>query len=162
MSANIKWITTIIWSGLLTGALDISAACIHYYFQTSNNPIRVFQYIASSIFGNKAYSGDWKMIVAGGLLHFMIAYAFTILFFSIYSRINQILKSRIFIGILYGIFIWLVMNKLILPLTRAELPKQFNSGKIITGILILIACIGIPLSYIADNYYRKITKHQKL
>jgi uncharacterized membrane protein YagU involved in acid resistance len=56
-------------------------------------------------------------------------------------------------GILYGAFVWVVMNLLVLPITNANrLSKEFWNVTI--GMLILICCIGIPLSFIAARRNR--------
>lgn len=47
---------TIIYAGLLTGTLDILAACIQYYLSTRRDPAMVMRFIASGVFGDRAYS----------------------------------------------------------------------------------------------------------
>jgi hypothetical protein len=150
-----KLIITILWSGLLVGTLDILIACVNFYIQTNNNPRRIFLYIASSVFGKEAYAGESMMIVWGFLFHFTIAYSFTVCLFLIYPRIFKGL-NKIVAGILYGTFIWMVMNFLILPMTKVSLAKQFNPVQSITGMLILIIAVGIPLAVIASNYFNKL------
>jgi hypothetical protein len=148
-------ISTILWAGFLVGLLDISAACINYYIRTGKNPVVVFQYIASSLFGKEAYSGDDLMILMGGLFHFMIAYIFTILFFILYPRISFMRINVILTGFLYGLFIWVIMNLLVLPTTKVSLPASFDIKQSLIGMVILVLAIGIPLSCIARRYYAR-------
>ena len=143
---------TILWSGLLVGTLDMAAALIHYVIVTNNDPTSVLKYIASSVYGNEAYAGGSRMVVAGLLIHFCIALSFTLMFFMIYPFLKMRIPNPVITGILYGCFIWIVMNLLVLPLT------QVNQGTLqlipsVTGILILIVAIGIPLSLVARRYY---------
>ena len=154
------WLT-ILCVGFFVGFLDASAAVINYVLNTHKNPIVISKYIASAVFGKKAYSGEPSMIFFGFLFHFLIAYSFTLLFFFLYPKINFLSKNRLLTGIIYGIFIWLVMNLFVLPLTNVA-KQSFTLKPTITGILILIVAIGLPLSYIAYNYYNHRNLERKV
>lgn len=149
-----KKIKTILAIGLLVGSLDILSAFADYSIATGRNPTRVLKYIASGIFGKKALTDGASMIATGLLFHFIIAFSFTIFFFWIYPKINILSKNRILTGIAYGIFIWTVMNLLVLPLSNVP-PLTFKLGRIVKAVLILIVMIGLPLSFIAYNYFHK-------
>ena len=122
--------------------------------------MRVFPYIASGIFGKDAFSGSVAMIIAGFLFHYIIAYCFTITFFLMYPRIKFLANNWVLSGILYGMFIWLLMNLVVVPLSRTHAATlTFNS--FIINLLILIVAIGLPLSYIAHRYYSTANRHQQ-
>ena len=148
-------IKIILISWLLVGTLDILAALIDYSIATGKGPANVLKYIASGAFGESAFSGGSGMIIMGLLFHYFFALCFTVLFFWIYPRINLLAKNRILTGILYGIFIWLVMNLVVVQLCNApHAPiKAMKITKIIKAALILICMIGLPLSFIAYNYF---------
>jgi hypothetical protein len=74
-------LNTILWSGLVAGLLDATAGVVVYYIFLGLNPLQVLQYIASGIFGPSAINGGVGMIVAGLLLHFLIAYVVAAIFF---------------------------------------------------------------------------------
>lgn len=76
-----KW-SVIIKAGLLAGTLDISAACVQYYMKTGKNPDYVLKYVASGAFGKDAFTGGIVMSMAGLLFHYLIAFSFTLFFFS--------------------------------------------------------------------------------
>ncbi|MDQ3682134.1 MAG: hypothetical protein M3352_03560 [Bacteroidota bacterium] len=82
----------------------------------------------------------------------MIAISFTLLFFLVYTTLIKFLKNKVLVGILYGVFIWVVMNLMVLPLTNAP-PLSMNAKQIIIGNLILITMIGLPLSFIAGKHF---------
>ncbi|TDH28632.1 hypothetical protein EXU57_00715 [Segetibacter sp. 3557_3] len=139
-------------AGLVVGTLDITAALLYYFVKTGNNPVLILKYIASALFGKAAYSSGNKMIVAGLALHFIIAFAFTLLFFLIYQAFNLLRRSILLTGIIYGLFIWVVMNLIVVPLSK--IPAQpFNLENRIANMIMLNVCIGLPLSYMAANYY---------
>jgi uncharacterized membrane protein YagU involved in acid resistance len=148
-------ISRIIRAGLIVGTLDILAACIYYFFKTKDNPLNILKFVASGIFGKEAFSGRNNMIVSGLILHYVIAFAFTILFFWLFSNIKILSKNKIVTGIIYGIFVWVVMNLIVVPLSNVP-HRPFNMANAIINVIILIVCIGIPLSFMANIFYKKV------
>lgn len=152
MSLPPKFFRTVALAGLLVGTLDISAAFIQFVIQTGRNPIRILWFIASGILGKSAYNGSAITAIFGLLLHFFIAYCFTFLFILIYPHINFLSKNIVISGIIYGIFIWLIMNQIVVPLSNTQ-KFGFSWTQALIACSILILAIGIPLSIIAKKYY---------
>lgn len=144
---------TILLAGFLVGLLDISAAFIQIKIMfPERNPLGVLRYIASALFGKERANSENSMYFIGAVLHFIIAYCFTTAFFLIYPHVRFFTKSRLLTGILYGIFIWAVMNLLVVPQTKiGHRPLVLKNAAIAAGILIV--AIGIPLSYLAYRFY---------
>lgn len=137
----------IIKAGLIAGTLDIIAAFLNFYFKTGKNPVIVLKYIASAIFGKEAMIGGNKMALTGLILHFIIAFIFTTFFALTYKKIWSRLQNTFITAILYGIFVFLVMNLAVVPLSKAsQLPFSWSGA--ITNCIILMVCIGLPLSYL--------------
>lgn len=137
----------ILKAGLLVGTLDILAAFINFYSKTGKNVGIVLKYIASAVFGKEAMTGGSSMIFFGLLFHYLIAFAFTIIFSLLYPKLWQWFRSTVLIAIVYGVFIWLVMNLIVVPSSRAsQIPFSWSAGTI--NCLILIVCIGLPLAYL--------------
>jgi hypothetical protein len=144
----------ILATGLLAGLLDGLAAIIQYSIKVGKNPANIFKFIASGVFGKEAFAGGDTMVLYGLLFHFLIAGLFTAFFFLVFPKIKWLGENKVAAGILYGIFVWTVMNMLVLPLSNTR-PLPFYAGKALVAVLILIACVGLPLSLIANKYYRK-------
>jgi len=146
-------LVTILWAGLFVGYLDITAAIINFMFNSDKSPALIFNYIASAAFGKERAYSDKSMIAMGVLFHFIVAYSFTIFFFLIYPRLHFLSTNRLVTGILYGCFVWCVMNLVVVPNTHiGKYPPMVAKTLIQVGIL--IAAIGIPLSYIAWWFYK--------
>ena len=144
---------TILFAGLVAGFLDIAAASLHYFISTGKGPTRVFQFIASAIFGKAAFSGGLGMAALGLLFHFIISIGFAGLLYTIYPYVYNFLRNRFLIGFFYGVMVWLVMNTVIVPLTRApQFQIRWESALIGMGILILL--VGIPIALIVHRFYR--------
>jgi hypothetical protein len=139
-------------TGLLAGTLDILAACTDYYIATEKNPVAVLRFIASGVLGKDAFTGGTGAAVFGLALHYLIAFIFTIFFFLVYPKIKLLSKNRIITAIVYGIFIWAIMSRIVLPLSNTP-ALTFHIGKAIKAALILTVMIGLPLSFIAYNFY---------
>lgn len=147
---KINWRGVLI-SGLIVGTADILCACINANIQNNLKPGFILEYIASGVFGAKAFGGGLGMQLAGLLFHFIIAYALTVVFFLL--RPSSAMK--IFTGIVYGCFAWVITNLVIVPLSEIPLPKRpFDPWQAALNAGILIVAIGIPLAYL-EPYFRK-------
>ena len=81
-------VSKIIKAGVIVGTLDILSAFIYYFIKTGKNPLNILLFIASGLFGKEAFAGGNKMMMIGLILHYFIAFAFTIFFFWIFPRIK--------------------------------------------------------------------------
>ena len=149
---------TIFLGGLLAGTLDILSAFIDYGLNTGKNPLTILNYIASGILGKDVIpNGGAGIMIAGLLLHYFIAFSFTIFFFWLCKRTNFLHVQWVLRGILYGIFIWVVMNLVVVQLSAVPHGpiSAMKFGKALKAALILICMIGLPLSYIVYRSQRK-------
>jgi hypothetical protein len=145
----------ILQAGLIVGTLDILSAFVYYYIKSGKtNFLVIFQFIASGIFGKDADADGTAMILAGLILHYAIAFSFTIFFFWLYPKVNVMSKNRIVTAIVYGLFVWTVMNLIVVPLSNT-VHRPFNLTNAFINMGILIVCIGCPLSFIANAFYKK-------
>jgi hypothetical protein len=144
----------IILSGLLVGTLDISAAFIDVYIATGRGPEAVCKYIASGVFGNDAFTGGSGMIVWGLIFHFIIAFSFTIFFFFLYRNMKFIRRYPLPSAILYGIFMWAITNRVVVPLSNTPPGGPFNIWKALKAMTILTVLISLPLTIIARKFLK--------
>ena len=145
----------ILQAGLIVGTLDIRSAFIYYYIKTGKtNFLVIFKFIASGIFGKDAGAGGTGMIVAGFILHYAIAFSFTVFFFWVYPKVNVMSKNRIVTGIVYGLFVWALMNLVVVPLSNT-VHRPFKIEGALINMGILIVCIGLPLSFMANTFFKK-------
>src|SRR5882757_140739 len=145
---------TIVTAGLVAGTLDISAAIIQYLIRGGKHPQIIFKYIAGAVFGSDAYTtGGTGMIICGFLFHYVIAFIFTILFFFLYPAFVKVIKNAVALGAIYGLIVWTIMNLLVVPMTKIP-SHPFDVQRSIIEALILVFCIGIPISLITSKYYR--------
>jgi uncharacterized membrane protein YagU involved in acid resistance len=147
---------TILKAALLVGTLDICAALAQFYLKTGKAPFKpVLMFVASGLLGKQAFTSGDAMLLVGLLIHYCVATAFTVFFFLTIAKTNVVKRQTVLTGIVYGAFVWMVMNLLVLPITNANrLSKEF--WNVTVGMLILIVCIGIPLSFIAASVKKRL------
>jgi len=129
---------------LIAGTLDGLAAII---FLGKMNFTGVFQYIASAVLGAEAFAGGIKTAFIGLAFHYFIAFCFTLIFAIASTKTPALRKNIIVSGIIYGIVVWTIMTFLIVPLTKIP-AAPFHYERAILNAVILIFCIGLPISYL--------------
>jgi hypothetical protein len=149
-------VNQIIKAWLLVGTLDILAAFVFVVVKTGKNPLIVLSFIASALFGKEAYSGGALMQLIGLVCHYFIALSFTVFFFLIYPRVKALQYNAILTSIVYGLFVWSVMNLVVVP--SSQIPdRPFDVAGAMINMAILIVCIGLPLSLMARKHYLRLT-----
>jgi hypothetical protein len=147
-------INTILIASITAGTLDILAAILVYSIILEQaSPSMILMSIASGIFGKGAFSGGAFMVLTGLLLHYLIALLFSAFYYLIYPGLAFLKNQRLLSGVLYGVFIWVVMNLGVLPIVfSGRTPPDAQSA--LLGIAILIFAVGIPISYIVAGNRR--------
>ena len=142
----------IFWGGLIAGTLDLTGACLSSWLRAGVAPIRVMQSVASGLLGNAAYTGGAKTAVLGVALHFLIATTWTAVFYFASRKLWFMIERPITSGLLYGVAVYAFMNFVVLPLSAfpQRTPPRL-SGRII-GLLIIMFCIGLPISLIVRRF----------
>jgi uncharacterized membrane protein YagU involved in acid resistance len=148
---------TILLSGFTAGTMDILAAFFVYsVLMQVVTPVQILLHVASGVFGKTIIGNETTTALIGLLFHFIIALGFATAYFLIYPYIKFLHYNKIISGILYGMLVWLIMNFVVVPLSNAShAPFALNSA--IRAAIILILCIGLPISFITVKYYERKT-----
>ena len=146
----------ILLTGLIAGTLDILSAYVSFFIETGLISRRMFQYIAGGALGLKnALNGGVPVILLGVFFHYFIAFAFTVFFFFLYRKNKVFGLNKYLAALLYGFFIWTVMNVIVLPLSALP-PVPINWKGAPLDSLILAVTIGIPASLSVNTYNRNM------
>lgn len=138
----------------LAGTLDIAAAFIQAYLGSHTMPGTVLKYIASGLFGSSAMAGGAGMMIVGLLVHFLIAFACTGIFFVLYPSLRFLKRSHIANALLIALTAWVVTRLLIVPLSHVQ-SGALTLSKAAMAIGILFLCVGLPVSMAAGRYFGK-------
>jgi hypothetical protein len=148
------WRSALVISALTVGVLDIGYAIVSAYFRAGTPPIRILQAVASGALGREAYAGGPTTAAIGLGFHFLIAFIVTAIFFAAAARISALTRRPVITGALYGIGVYLVMNFVVIPLSKIgprPLPAAFV---IVTGVLVHMFLVGIPIAAGARRAFR--------
>jgi len=149
-----KQFIAVLWLGGVVAVLDILAAFSHAYIVRGTSPVIVLQYIASGALGGIAFDGGLPTAFCGLLFHFLFATFWTAIYFSAYPHFSLLRGSRLRSGFGYGVFAWLMMNLIVVPMSRIP-SRPFVLQNVVIGLLILIAMVGLPIAFIVPQCYRK-------
>jgi hypothetical protein len=134
--------------GLTVGTLDALDAII-FFGLVRGRPIGgIFQGIASGLIGPSAVGGGWAPIVLGLLIHFVIATTIVAVFCLASRRLPLLVSRPVLFGILYGVVAYLVMSRVVVPLTfgSSALPPL---PVLVNGLLIHMFGVGLPSALFA-------------
>lgn len=149
-------VPTILTTGFIAGTMDITGACISAYVSSGLSPVFILQYVASGALGKEAFTGGALTAIAGLIIHYCIAYSWTLLFFLAYPKLSFLQFNKFTVGILYGAFVWVMMNQVVLRIAGMVPDTPLHITKAALGMFILMICIGLPVSLGANKYYNKI------
>ncbi|HXB10148.1 MAG TPA: hypothetical protein VNW04_23655 [Puia sp.] len=143
----------VLLTGLIAGVLDITYAYLDVYVQSGRFSRKMFQYIAGGALGlTTSMKGGVPVIVLGIFFHFFIAFVFTLFFFLLYRKSKLSVVNPYLLALLYGIFIWTVMNLVVLPLTALpSRPMDWAKGAF--DALMFGVTFGLPLVFSARWFF---------
>ena len=133
-------------TALIVGVLDITYAILFSYFRSGTSPQRLLQGVAFGALGRDALSGGWATAAAGLGFHFVIAFTITAIFFLAARRLSWLVVQPSLTGPLYGIGVYVVMNWVVIPLSRIG-PRPFPPPPVfVSGVLVHMFVIGLPIA----------------
>jgi len=142
---------TILWIGLVAGTLDISENLIFNAFRRIA-PRMVFQYIASGLIGVKSFRAGMASVALGVVLHYFIALSWTAIFYAASRKLAVLTRRPVICGLLYGGFVYLFMNLVVLPLSGVPHARAaMTVASRVNGVLALLFCIGLTISLLMSK-----------
>lgn len=142
-------IRTIAITGLIVGAMDITAAIIQALSRGAT-AIRLLQFVASGLIGQNAFTGGAATAALGLGLHFVIAFTLVTVFYFASRNFPLLRRYAVVSGLVYGLIVFGVMNLIVLPLSAAR-PRHSLTGDLIQiGIHMFI--IGLPTSLLVRRF----------
>lgn len=145
-----QYLKAIALSCLIAGTLDISDALIFYGLR-GVPPTRLLQGIASGLLGRASFTQGARSAVLGLLLHYFIATTVATIYI-VASRHLPLSRRPFLYGSLYGIVVYIMMNYVVLPLSKIGPRPTPPLIPLINGVAALILFIGLPIAFIARRY----------
>ena len=156
MSRPRSALLTILVAGLIAGTFDISYACVFSYLRRGVKPMAVLQSVASGALGGEAATaGGAKTAALGLFFHFLIALIWATVFYLASRVIPFMTRHAVISGLVYGLFIYLVMYGLVLrysAIHSTRYPWSYDWTPLICNILIHMLGIGLPIALVTRKF----------
>jgi hypothetical protein len=136
----------ILIGGLIAGALDIIYAFLFYGWKYGISPLRILQSVASGLLGRASRDGGLATGALGLFLQFVIAIGAAAVFYVFSRYLPQLRRYPVASGIVFGLVVYCVMNFVVVPLSAYPYPRRFEPLTTITGVLVHMFLIGVPIS----------------
>jgi hypothetical protein len=139
-------------AGLVCGVLDIAYVFVVFGWR-DGRAARILQGIAASLLGPAALSGGTAAAVFGLLIHFGVALAAAALYYALSRRIRGLLDHPWAGGAIFGVAYYLLMNLVVLRLTRlpsAPFPPPGWTWVLAAHVL----CVGWPIAWVTARTTR--------
>jgi hypothetical protein len=118
----------------LVGLLDgVFAIAVYAWVLRVATATQVLQSIAAAFLGGAAYRGGTASTALGVGVHFGVAFAWTLAYAVLFIAappLRELTRSRagvLVAGAIFGCCVWLIMDLLLLPLTRARATPPASS-----------------------------------
>jgi hypothetical protein len=139
----------ILRAGLATGVSDFAWACVLSIIVYGSTFTKLWQGVASVPLGTSAIDGGPVMIVAGILIHFLVAFVWTAVLVAV-VKFSPLVRnavaspmSAIAVALVYGPFIWVAMSLAVIPaLTHRDFPVNTRWWIQLAGHFLFV---GLPM-----------------
>ncbi len=142
-------LSSIFLGGLVAGFFDITYACLFSYLRRGVPPSFILKSVASGLLGSAAFDGGTPAAVLGLVLHFFIALVAAAVYVLASRRLPVLARKPVVCGIAYGAAVYAFMNLVVLPLSRTAPRTTFPMIVIVTGLLVHMFLIGLPIALAA-------------
>ncbi|MBU8977900.1 MULTISPECIES: DUF1440 domain-containing protein [unclassified Lysobacter] len=120
----------IAWGAVLLGGLlvalgDFIFATTLWFSWDAAGLERVFQTIAVGVLGQASFDGGLRSATLGAVLHVLMATVFVLIYTLVARRNPKLLARPILLGIAYGVVLYVVMNFVVMPLSRVGRSPSF-------------------------------------
>jgi hypothetical protein len=148
-----RFFKAVLLTGLFVGTMDLLAAYISQWIKTGRFADKMLFYIAGGGLGLKnSMQGGNAVAFLGLFFHYFIAFSFTLFFFWIFPKLKFLSFNKYLVGVLYGIFVNLVVWQIIQIFTPLPDNPFVLSNSLVAWFILGIA-LGIPIAYNAYRFY---------
>lgn len=119
------------------------------------SPARVFQFIASGALGKTAYVSGAFGVAVGIAAHLLISLVAAGVYVAVLLRIPALGRRPLIGGAAFGLFVYLMMTFIIVPLSRIgpqPLPSRILAA---ISVAVHLFAFGVPLALVATSLLRE-------
>lgn len=138
----------ILGGGLFVAALDIALAMGFWHWRAEVAPMRILQSVAAGLLGRESYALGARSALLGAFLHAGIACGMAAVYWLASRRSRWMRDAWLPAGLAYGFALYLAMNFVVLPLSRAT-PVPFSWDWFAASVFAHLVLVGLPLAWMA-------------
>jgi hypothetical protein len=159
----VQWtpISRLLAAGAVVAVLDGAFAVgLYVYVLRVRSAAQLMQSIAGALLGRAAFRGGSATVVLGLALHIAVASGWTIAYAALRARSGRLreltasTRGALAAGAAFGVFIWLAMDLLVVPLSRASATPVWSPLFVIVLAWHALG-VGIPLALIVREPTRR-------
>jgi len=139
---------TIVYGGIVVAILDGLFAFVFYGLILGVKPLRIFQSVASGLLGRSSFDGGVRTFVFGLLLHLVVAICIAAVFYLASLKLPILIRHAVASGLVYGLIAYLVMNYVVIPLSRIGL-RPTTMRVFLPAFIAHAFLVGLPIALLA-------------
>jgi uncharacterized membrane protein YagU involved in acid resistance len=124
-SRAIAW-NPVFLAGFLIALADMAFAITVWFSWNATGFEKVFQSIAVGVLGKASYDDGVPAAVLGAALHLFMATTFVAVYTLVARRVQALLSRPLAYGPAYGALLYVVMNFIVMPLSRVNASPSFR------------------------------------
>lgn len=138
----------------LVGTLDIAFAT-GFWAIRGVPPMRILQSIAAGVQGSAAYRGGVSSAALGLGLHYFIAACMVCAFYLASRQWPVLVRFPVPAGCVYGVFLYLVMTRIVVPLSAVPPPRPgpIDWPWVLSSIVVHIVFVALPSVLVARHLH---------
>jgi hypothetical protein len=133
----------VVLGGILIAAGDIVFAISMWFTWNLPGLQRVFQSIAAGVLGRASFENGVGSAVLGAVLHLFIATMFVVAAVLVGRRVPRLLQRAHAWGPAYGVLLYVVMNFVVMPLSRIGTTPSFSRPWPIVASILVHMVFGV-------------------
>ncbi|HEY6231322.1 MAG TPA: hypothetical protein VIW64_08655 [Pyrinomonadaceae bacterium] len=145
---------TIVYGGIVVAILDGLFAFVFYGLILGVKPLRIFQSVASGVLGRSSFDGGARTFAFGLGLHFVVAICIAAVFYFASLKLPILIRHAIVSGLIYGLVAYLVMNYVVIPLSKIGL-RPTTLRVFLPAFIAHAFLVGLPIALLARRSAQK-------
>jgi len=148
MDKPLSPLRAIVYGGAIVGMFDFAYATV-LTLARGRPWYRPWQGVAYALLGPDAMNGGSWVIALGIVCHFIVAGSIATAFVLASRRLPLLTRHAVPVGMVYGAFVFFVMNWVVIPLTRIGRVPPFTTKILLLSLAVHVFLVGLPAALCA-------------
>ena len=149
-------LSAVLLGGSIAGVLDMIFA-ISFAAYNGTNAVRLLQIVASGLLGAAAFNGGVPVAALGLLLHLVMSLLWAGVFLLTAKLVPAIMIRPVLCGAAFGVFVFLAMRLIVLPLSAFPYPVRFKPLATALDLLSHAFLFGVPIAWAISKTLRGVS-----